>query len=247
MATSTWCNQISTDCSIYRSLLLRSGHPKGSQIFWKAFCPIWACKFIRSFAIFCYLLLQTVFGLVCCSVSFWHCCVLAFNVAKLDLFSVHHMNATRAFWKPSSFFYNPFMLLFILTSFFLPFKSFLVCICSVIPIPWPKASTCQIHWCSWSACLASSALCRGRHRHRSPWARVQSWSRRTVPKGMGWPLSRTPAPCLLGTTQAGTGQMQLLPCLPPAAADDAREGKAAKHGSSELRREMDVVLLSSLE
>lgn len=33
------------------------------------------------------------------------------------------------------------MLLFILTSFFLPFKSFLVCICPVIPIPRPKATS----------------------------------------------------------------------------------------------------------
>lgn len=41
-------------------------------------------------------------------------------------------------------------------------------------------------------CLVSSALCRGRHQG-------------TVPKGMGWPPSSTPAPSLLGSIQAGTG------------------------------------------
>lgn len=56
------------------------------------------------------------------------------------IFSLKFITWDPAFWKLSSFFYNPLMLLFILTSFFLPFKSFLVCICPVIPIPWPKAT-----------------------------------------------------------------------------------------------------------
>lgn len=125
------------------------------------------------------------------------------------------------------------MLLFILTSFFLPFESFLVCTWPVILVPWPRANTCQIHWCSWTACLASSTLCRGRHQHRSTWAGVQSWSRGLCPKA--WddhhPASQLPACSKLAQVRC-----QLLPCLPPAAADDAEEGKAARHGLSELER-----------
>lgn len=88
MATSIWCNQTSTDCSICRSLLFRSGYKKAHRFSERLFAPVWACKFIRSFAIFCHMLLQTVFGLVCCSVNSRHCCVLALNMAKLDPLSL---------------------------------------------------------------------------------------------------------------------------------------------------------------
>lgn len=107
----------------------------------------------------------------------------------------------------------------------------------------------QIHQCSWTACLASSALSRGRENTgtEAPGLGCRAGAEGLCPKAWDSHHPAPQPPACWAALKLAQVRCQLLPCLPPAAADHAGEGKAAKHGPSELGSETDVVLSSSLE